>query len=84
MLALLLYANGVLTYAPLVKNLMVGDIIVNYDPEYLGFGNTLYLSQIPVGFYVNSIEDYPGSGSRLNKLQDLVHSYWLELDLWLL
>lgn len=67
LLALILYANGVLTYAPLVRNLTVGDIIVNYDPEYLGPGNTLYLSQIPIGFYVNSIEDYPGSGSRLNK-----------------
>ena len=67
LLGLFFYANGVLTYAPLSKGLSVGDIIVNYDPLYLGPGNTLYLSQIPVGYYINSIENYPGSGAIWNK-----------------
>lgn len=67
LLALLSYANGVLTYVPLVRDLVVGDIIVNYDPGYLNPGNTLRLAQIPVGFYINSIEDAPGSGSCLNR-----------------
>ena len=78
-LMLLVYSNGFMTYSMFPKSVQLGSILVNYTANNLKPGNTLFLSQIPIGFSVHSVEIKPGEGARMarsggNKAQILARS----------
>jgi len=65
LLSLLLYSNGYMSYSLLPRSVQIGAVLINYDSSTLTFGNTLFLRQIPIGFYVHSLEMSPGRGGSL-------------------
>ncbi|MFN5545141.1 MAG: 50S ribosomal protein L2 [Bacteroidota bacterium] len=64
-LALLHYADGEKRYILAPQGLQVGQTIVNGPKAAPEIGNTLPLSQIPLGSLVHNIELQPGRGGKL-------------------
>jgi large subunit ribosomal protein L2 len=64
-IALLHYADGEKRYILAPKGLKVGDIVMNGPTADIKPGNTLALSDIPVGTVVHAVELQPGKGAAL-------------------
>ena len=64
-IALLLYADGERRYIIAPKNLSAGDKIMSGDQSSISVGNTLPLTNIPVGTQVHCIEMKPGKGAQI-------------------
>jgi large subunit ribosomal protein L2 len=64
-IALLLYADGERRYIIAPKNLKSGDQIMSGDQSSINIGNTLPLTNIPVGTQVHCIEMKPGKGAQI-------------------
>ena len=64
-IALLHYADGEKRYILAPVGLNVGDTIISSDSADIKVGNSLPLSQIPVGTVVHNIELQPGKGGQI-------------------
>ena len=64
-IALLQYEDGEKTYIVAPNKLKVGDVIVNGAGADIKPGNTLPISEIPVGTFIYNIELHPGRGGQL-------------------
>ena len=64
-IALLVYADGEKRYIIAPKGLAVGDTVVSGKGAEVKVGNTLYLSEIPLGSVIHAIEMTPGRGAVL-------------------
>jgi len=64
-IALLHYADGEKRYILAPKGLSVGDVVMNGSTADIKPGNTLALSDIPVGTVVHAVELQPGKGAAL-------------------
>jgi large subunit ribosomal protein L2 len=64
-IALLHYADGEKRYILAPKGLSVGDMVQNGPGSDIKPGNTLALSDIPVGTVVHAVELQPGKGAAL-------------------
>ncbi len=64
-IALLQYEDGVKTYIIAPLSLKKGDVVVSGKGADIKPGNTLLISDIPVGTLVYNIELYPGKGGQL-------------------
>lgn len=64
-IALLVYVDGTKTYITAPNGLKVGDTIVSGKGAEPTVGNCLYLSEIPLGSQIHSIELTPGRGAQL-------------------
>ena len=64
-IALLHYADGEKRYILAPKGLQVGDIVQSGTGSDIKPGNTLALSEIPVGTVVHAVELQPGQGAAL-------------------
>lgn len=62
-IALLFYKDGEKRYIISPKGLKVGDEIMSGKGVQPNNGNTLYLSEIPLGTNVHNVELYPGKGA---------------------
>ena len=64
-IALIVYADGLKTYILAPDGLKVGMTVMNGADAEVRIGNTLPLSEIPVGTMVHNVELYPGKGGQL-------------------
>ena len=64
-IALLVYADGATTYILAPKGLVVGQTVISGEGADIKVGNTLVISQIPVGTLIHNIELHPGKGGQL-------------------
>ncbi|NPA43948.1 MAG: 50S ribosomal protein L2 [Chlorobi bacterium] len=64
-IALLFYADGEKRYIIAPNGLKVGDKIVSGKDVAPEIGNTLYLSDIPLGTIIHGVELQPGKGAEL-------------------
>ncbi|WP_125607542.1 50S ribosomal protein L2 [Lapidilactobacillus bayanensis] len=64
-IALLHYEDGIKSYILAPKGLEVGQVVVSGPNSDIKPGNTLPLSNIPVGTLIHSIELKPGKGGQL-------------------
>jgi len=64
-IALICYADGEKAYILAPEGLKVGAKIMNGAQAEVRIGNSLPLSEIPVGTQVHNIELYPGKGGQL-------------------
>lgn len=64
-IALLVYADGAKTYILVPKGLVVGQTVISGEGADIKVGNTLVISQIPVGTLIHNIELHPGKGGQL-------------------
>ncbi len=64
-IALLQYEDGVKTYIIAPLSLKKGDVVVSGKGADIKPGNTLLVSDIPVGTLIYNIELYPGKGGQL-------------------
>ncbi len=64
-IALLKYESGKLEYTIAVSGLKSGDKIINSPKADILLGNTLPLSEIPIGTIVSGVELIPGGGSKI-------------------
>ncbi len=64
-IALLQYEDGVKTYIIAPLSLKKGDVVVSGKGADIKPGNTLLISDIPVGTLIYNIELYPGKGGQL-------------------
>lgn len=64
-IALLVYADGEKRYIVAPLGLQVGDEVVAGDEAPIRVGNTLLLSNIPVGTTIHNIELHKGKGGQL-------------------
>ncbi len=64
-ISLLYYADGEKRYIITPNGLKVGDVIVSGKGVAPEIGNTLFLSDIPLGTVVHNIELQPGKGAEL-------------------
>ena len=64
-IALLVYADGAKTYILAPKGLVVGQTVISGEGVDIKVGNTLVISQIPVGTLIHNIELHPGKGGQL-------------------
>ena len=64
-LALIHYMDGEKRYILHPKGLMVGDTILSGSGSSLNIGNTLSLSEIPLGTSIHNIELIPNKGGQL-------------------
>ncbi len=64
-ISLLFYADGEKRYIITPNGLKVGDVIVSGKDVAPEIGNTLFLSDIPLGTVVHNIELQPGKGAEL-------------------
>ena len=62
-IALLFYADGEKRYIIAPKGLQVGDTVMSGKGVAPNNGNTLYLSEIPLGTNVHNVELSPGKGA---------------------
>ena len=65
LLALVVYSNGIITYVLASEGLFVGDCIFAREDSAIRPGNSTYLSQIPIGVKINSIEILQNKGAQL-------------------
>lgn len=64
-IALIVYADGVKSYILAPEGLEVGAKLMSGDSAETRVGNTLKLSQIPIGTNVHCVELYPGAGAQM-------------------
>ena len=64
-IALLNYADGEKRYIIAPEGLKVGDVIVSGKDAAPNVGNTLLLSEIPLGTVIHNIELVPGKGGAI-------------------
>lgn len=64
-IALIKYADGEKRYILQPKDLKVGDTVIASEKAEIKTGNTLKLSNIPLGIQVHNIEIYPGQGGQM-------------------
>ena len=64
-IALLQYEDGVKTYIIAPLNLKKGDVVISGKGADIKPGNTLLISDIPVGTLIYNIELYPGKGGQM-------------------
>ncbi len=64
-IALIKYKDGVLSYILAPNDLKIGDKILSSDNAEILPGNSLKLSNIPVGSNIHNIELKPGKGGQL-------------------
>ena len=64
-IALLVYADGAKAYILAPKGLVVGQTVISGEGADIKVGNTLVISQIPVGTLIHNIELHPGKGGQL-------------------
>lgn len=64
-IALLVYADGTKAYILAPKGLVVGQTVISGEGADIKVGNTLVISQIPVGTLIHNIELHPGKGGQL-------------------
>jgi len=64
-IALVLYQDGERRYIVAPRKLSVGDSIISGDKTPLSIGNSMSLSNIPIGTFVHCIEMRPGKGAQL-------------------
>lgn len=64
-IALVIYADGEKRYILAPNGIKVGQKIVSGKGVAPEIGNTLYLSEIPLGTTIHNIELYPGKGGML-------------------
>ncbi|MCT4582529.1 MAG: 50S ribosomal protein L2 [Flavobacteriales bacterium] len=64
-IALLYYADGEKRYIIAPEGLEVGQTVMSGKNATPDVGNTLYLSDIPLGTVIHNIELYPGKGGSL-------------------
>ena len=64
-IALVYYIDGEKRYILHAKNLKVGDVIVSGSGSPLSIGNTLPLSEIPLGTSIHNIELCPNKGGQI-------------------
>jgi large subunit ribosomal protein L2 len=64
-IALIYYTDGEKRYILHSKNLNVGDIVLSGSESPLNIGNTLPLTEIPLGTSIHNIELIPGRGGQL-------------------
>ncbi len=66
-LALLEYADGVLSYVLAPEGLKPGMKVMNGPTAEATVGNCLPLAQIPLGMFVHAIELVPGQGAKVGR-----------------
>ncbi len=64
-IALMLYKDGERRYMIAPRSIKVGDIVVSGEAVPIKVGNTLPLTNIPLGTVVHCIEMKPGKGAQL-------------------
>jgi len=64
-IALILYKDGERKYIIAPKNLNIGDPVISGVHANIKIGNTLPLSNIPIGTLVHNIEMKPGKGGQI-------------------
>ena len=64
-IALLNYADGEKRYIIAPEGLQVGSVLLSGDTAAPEVGNTLKLSNIPLGSIVHNVEIHPGKGAQL-------------------
>jgi len=64
-IALLFYADGAKRYIVAPNGLKVGDVIISGKEISPEIGNSLFLSDIPLGTIVHGVELHPGKGAEL-------------------
>ena len=64
-IALLVYADGEKSYIIAPNGLQVGQTVVSGAGVAPEVGNTLFLSEIPLGTVIHNIELYPGQGAAM-------------------
>jgi large subunit ribosomal protein L2 len=64
-IALVRYADGELRYIIAPDNLKVGSVIYSGEDADISSGNTLPISNIPLGTFVHNVELKPGKGGQL-------------------
>ncbi|MFR9648991.1 MAG: 50S ribosomal protein L2 [Rikenellaceae bacterium] len=64
-IALIIYADGEKSYIIAPKGLEVGQTVVSGAGVSPELGNTMYLSEIPLGTVIHNIELYPGQGAAM-------------------
>ena len=64
-IALLQNEAGVKSYIIAPEGLKVGDVVTSSAEADIKVGNSLPLSNIPVGTFIHNIELYPGKGAQL-------------------
>ena len=64
-IALIQYEDGKKAYIIAPVGLKVGDVVYSSESADIKPGNTLPISAIPVGTFINNIELYPGKGGQL-------------------
>ena len=64
-IALISYKDGTKSYILAPKGLKVGDVVVSGENVDIKVGNTLPISNIPVGTTIHNIELKPGKGGQL-------------------
>ena len=65
-IALLHYADGEKRYIIAPEGLQVGSVILSGDTAAPEVGNTLKLSNIPLGSIIHNVEIHPGKGAQLS------------------
>jgi large subunit ribosomal protein L2 len=64
-IALVTYVDGVKTYIIAPNGLKVGDKIVSGKGVSADVGNTMFLSEVPLGVQIHNIELMPGKGAAM-------------------
>ena len=64
-IALVVYADGEKSYILAPNGLQVGQTVVSGQGVAPEVGNTLFLSEIPLGTLIHNIELYPGQGAAM-------------------
>ena len=64
-IALVVYADGEKSYIIAPKGIKVGQVIASGAGVAPEIGNTLFLSEIPLGTFVHNIELIPGQGAAM-------------------
>ena len=73
-IALVVYADGEKRYIIAPNGLNVGDKIVSGKGAAPEVGNTLFLSEIPLGTIIHNIELRPGQGAVMARSAVLMHN----------
>lgn len=67
-IALICYANGVLSYILQPQNLLVGSLVLSSkDPVPLSIGNTLPLEFIPIGTFIHNVQLIPNTRAAVGR-----------------
>jgi len=64
LIALVVYSNGIMSYILATEGLSVGDYIFSKEDVVNKSGNSGYLSNLPIGLRISSIELTPNKGAQ--------------------